>query len=153
MMNNITITDSEKFEEVINSLLDSYNKLKEIKDSEIRNKEKINRTDTWTSNAQKSMSNKFEELIESYAQIDLNIEKQVGIFEDIGDSLKVWASHKDEVITLPDDFEILASSSKCAIEAMKHKDKDIYGIQFHPEVQHTPRGGEIFENFYKLCKN
>ena len=91
--------------------------------------------------------------IESYAQIDLNIEKQVGIFEDIGDSLKVGASHKDEVITLPDDFEILASSSKCAIEAMKHKDKDIYGIQFHPEVQHTPRGGEIFENFYKLCKN
>ena len=90
--------------------------------------------------------------IESYAQIDLNIEKQVGIFEGIGDSLKVWASHKDEVITLPDDFEILASSSKCAIESMKHKDKDIYGIQFHPEVQHTPRGGEIFENFYKLCK-
>lgn len=90
--------------------------------------------------------------IESYAQIDLNIEKQVGIFEDVGDSLKVWASHKDEVITLPDDFEILASSTKCAIEAMKHKNKDIYGIQFHPEVQHTPRGGEIFENFYKLCK-
>ena len=90
--------------------------------------------------------------IESYAQIDLNIEKQVGIFEDIGDSLKVWASHKDEVITLPDDFELLASSNKCAIEAMKHKDKDIYGIQFHPEVQHTPRGGEIFENFYKICK-
>ncbi|HIH35926.1 MAG TPA: GMP synthase subunit A [Methanosphaera sp.] len=90
--------------------------------------------------------------IESYAQIDLNIEKQIGIFEDVGDSLKVWASHKDEVITLPDDFEILASSTKCAIEAMKHKDKDIYGIQFHPEVQHTPRGGEIFENFYKLCK-
>jgi GMP synthase (glutamine-hydrolysing) len=90
--------------------------------------------------------------IESYAQIDLNIEKQIGIFKGVGDSLKVWASHKDEVITLPDDFEILASSSKCAIESMKHKDKDIYGIQFHPEVQHTPRGGEIFENFYKLCK-
>ncbi len=73
MMNNITITDSEKFEEVINSLLDSYNKLKEIKDSEIRNKEKINGTDTWTSNAQKSMSNKFEELIESYEQIDFSL--------------------------------------------------------------------------------
>jgi GMP synthase (glutamine-hydrolysing) len=35
---------------------------------------------------------------------------------------------------------------------MKHKDKEIYGIQFHPEVQHTPRGGEIFENFYNICK-
>ena len=91
--------------------------------------------------------------IESYAQIELKIEKQTGIFEGVGESLTVWASHKDEVITLPEDFEILASSDKCAIEAMKHKDKEIYGIQFHPEVQHTPRGGEIFENFYKLCKN
>jgi len=90
--------------------------------------------------------------IESYAQIDLNIEHQVGIFEGVGDSLTVWASHKDEVITLPEDFEMLASSDKCAIEAMKHKDKEIYGIQFHPEVQHTPRGGEILETFYKLCK-
>ncbi len=91
--------------------------------------------------------------IESYAQINLNILKEEGIFENVGDSLKVWASHKDEVITLPEDFEILANSDKCAIEAMKHKNKEIYGIQFHPEVQHTPRGGEIFENFYKLCKN
>lgn len=90
--------------------------------------------------------------IESYAQIDLNIKKEIGIFEGIGDSLTVWASHKDEVIKLPENFEILASSDKCAIEAMKHNNKDIYGIQFHPEVQHTPRGGEIFENFYKICK-
>lgn len=90
--------------------------------------------------------------IESYAQIDLNIEKEIGIFDGVGKSLTVWASHKDEVITLPEDFEIIASSDKCAIEAMKHKDKEIYGIQFHPEVQHTPRGGEIFENFYKICK-
>lgn len=90
--------------------------------------------------------------IESYAQIDLNIEQEVGIFEGVGSTLKVWASHKDEVISLPEDFEVLASSDKCAIEAMKHKEKEIYGIQFHPEVQHTPRGGEIFENFYKICK-
>ncbi|RAP51749.1 MAG: GMP synthase [Methanosphaera sp. rholeuAM270] len=91
--------------------------------------------------------------IESYAQIDLKINRQVGIFNEIGESLKVWASHKDEVIELPENFEILASSDKCAIEAMKHAEKEIYGIQFHPEVQHTPRGGEIFENFYGICKD
>ncbi len=91
--------------------------------------------------------------IESYAQIELNILKEEGIFEGIGNSLKVWASHKDEVVTLPDNFEILANSDKCNIEAMKHVDKPIYGIQFHPEVQHTPRGGEIFENFNKICEN
>lgn len=90
--------------------------------------------------------------IESYAQIELNILKQEGIFEGVGDTLKVWASHKDEVITLPEGFEVLASSNKCDVESMKHPEKPIYGIQFHPEVQHTPRGGEIFENFYKICK-
>ena len=91
--------------------------------------------------------------IESYAQIELNILKENGLFKGIGDSLKVWASHKDEVVTLPENFEILANSDKCDIEAMKHEDKNIYGIQFHPEVQHTPRGGEIFENFNKICEN
>lgn len=90
--------------------------------------------------------------IESYAQIELNILKENGLFKGIGDSLKVWASHKDEVVSLPENFEILANSNKCNIEAMKHENKPIYGIQFHPEVQHTPRGGEIFENFNEICK-
>ena len=90
--------------------------------------------------------------VESYAQIEINILKNTGLFEGIDDTLKVWASHKDEVVTLPESFEVIADSDKCSIEAMKHKDKEIYGIQFHPEVQHTPRGGEIFENFYRICK-
>lgn len=90
--------------------------------------------------------------VESYAQIEINIMKNTGLFEGIDGTLKVWASHKDEVVTLPDSFEVIADSDKCSIEAMKHKDKEIYGIQFHPEVQHTPRGGEIFENFHKICR-
>lgn len=90
--------------------------------------------------------------IESYAQIDINIIESAGLFDDMGDSVKVWASHKDEVVTLPDCFKIIADSDKCSIEAIKHEDKPIYGIQFHPEVQHTPRGGEIFENFHRICK-
>ncbi|RBQ22654.1 GMP synthase [glutamine-hydrolyzing] subunit A [Candidatus Methanobinarius endosymbioticus] len=52
---------------------------------------------------------------------------------------QVWSSHKDEVKTLPNDFEILANSVICDIKAMKHKQKDIYGIQFHPEVHHIPK--------------
>ena len=90
--------------------------------------------------------------IESYAQIEINIIEESELFKDMGDSVKVWASHKDEVVKLPDNFKILANSDKCSIEAMKHNEKPIYGIQFHPEVQHTPRGGEIFENFYRICK-
>ena len=67
--------------------------------------------------------------------------------------LDVWSSHKDEVHTLPDEFEIIATSSLCDIEAMKHKEKEIYGIQFHPEVYHTPKGEFIFKNFYEICQN
>ncbi len=90
--------------------------------------------------------------LESYAQIELNILKEDGLFKGIGDKLEVWSSHKDEVVKLPDCFEILANSSKCDIEAIKHKEKPVFGIQFHPEVQHTPRGGEIFTNFNNICK-
>lgn len=90
--------------------------------------------------------------IESYAQIEINIIEESELFKDMGDSVKVWASHKDEVVKLPENFKILANSDKCSIEAMKHNEKPIYGIQFHPEVQHTPHGGEIFENFYRICK-
>ena len=74
MMNNITITDSDKFSEVIASLEKSYNKLKEIKENEKINQELINETDVWTSNAQKSMYNKFGELINSYEQIDFSLD-------------------------------------------------------------------------------
>ena len=90
--------------------------------------------------------------LESYAQIEINILKSEGLFDDMGQKIKVWASHKDEVVTLPDNFDILADSSMCSIEAMKHQNKPIYGIQFHPEVQHTPQGGELFENFNRICE-
>ncbi len=89
--------------------------------------------------------------MESYAQIELNILKEEGLFEGIGSTLKVWASHKDEIVELPSEFEVLANSDMCEFEAIKHEDRPIYGIQFHPEVQHTPRGGEIFNNFNQIC--
>lgn len=89
--------------------------------------------------------------IESYAQIEIQIKKSTELFDELPEIIKVWASHKDEVVKLPENFIILANSDKCSIEAMKHENKPIYGIQFHPEVQHTPEGGEIFINFNKIC--
>jgi GMP synthase (glutamine-hydrolysing) len=90
--------------------------------------------------------------MESYAQIQLNIEDENDIFKGIGPMMEVWASHKDEVTKLPPNFKILASSSICGIEAMKHQEKPLYGIQFHPEVQHTKKGPKLLENFYEACK-
>jgi GMP synthase (glutamine-hydrolysing) len=91
--------------------------------------------------------------MESYAKIEISIKEENDIFKGFGNSMKVWTSHKDEVTKLPEDFKILASSPICEIEAMKHKNKPLYGIQFHPEVHHTENGPKLFENFYEFCKN
>ncbi|MDO5860405.1 GMP synthase subunit A [Methanobrevibacter sp.] len=89
---------------------------------------------------------------ESYAQVKININNDKNLFEGLAPEMDVWSSHKDEVTTIPEDFEILANSDLCNVESFKHKDKDVYGIQFHPEVHHTPKGSKIFENFYKICQ-
>ena len=89
---------------------------------------------------------------ESYAQVKINIINDENLFEGLAPEMQVWSSHKDEVKNIPDEFEILANSNLCDIESFKHKTKDVYGIQFHPEVHHTPKGSQIFENFYKICK-
>ena len=89
---------------------------------------------------------------ESYAQVKINIKNEENLFEGLAPQMDVWSSHKDEVKTIPEEFEILASSSLCDVESFKHKDRDVYGIQFHPEVHHTPKGEIIFKNFYKICQ-
>ena len=89
---------------------------------------------------------------ESYAQVKININNDEGLFEGLAPEMDVWSSHKDEVKTIPKGFEVLASSELCDIESLKHNSKDIYGIQFHPEVHHTPKGEILFENFYNICK-
>ena len=90
---------------------------------------------------------------ESYAQVKIDLLDTSSLFKGLESPLDVWSSHKDEVHTLPEEFDIIASSSLCDIEAMKHKEKEIYGIQFHPEVHHTPKGEFIFKNFYEICQN
>lgn len=90
---------------------------------------------------------------ESYAKVEINIVNDENLFRELAPTMEVWSSHKDEVKKIPDEFEILANSNLCDVESFKHKDKDVYGIQFHPEVHHTPKGSIIFENFYNICKN
>lgn len=66
---------------------------------------------------------------------------------------KVWMSHGDQIERLPDGFIILASSKNSPISAYTDKSRRIFGVQFHPEVAHTPRGKRILNNFlFKICK-
>jgi GMP synthase (glutamine-hydrolysing) len=64
----------------------------------------------------------------------------------------VWMSHGDQVRAASSDFETLAETDTCPIAAVKHRTKPFYGLQFHPEVSHTPEGGRILRNFlHDVC--
>jgi GMP synthase (glutamine-hydrolysing) len=62
-------------------------------------------------------------------------------------------SHGDQAMELPDDFQSLAYTENCPYAAARHKEKNFYGVQFHPEVTHTPDGKKILRNFlFKICE-
>jgi GMP synthase (glutamine-hydrolysing) len=67
-------------------------------------------------------------------------------------STRTWASHADEVKAVPDGFVRTAKSDVCGVEAMSDVDRELYGVQWHPEVAHTERGDEVFENFIARCE-
>jgi GMP synthase (glutamine-hydrolysing) len=68
------------------------------------------------------------------------------------DEFSVWASHADEITALPKGFTRLATSTICQYEAIGNASKNIYGVQWHPEVSHTEHGSLLFENFYTIVR-
>ena len=84
-----------------------------------------------------------------YAKISLN--NQTSLFTDTSDSIDVWMSHGDKVISLPEGYEALASSDNSPIAAYQNLEKNYFGLQFHPEVTHTDFGLKIIENFINVC--
>ena len=74
------------------------------------------------------------------------------IFENTADTQTVWESHNDEVHVLPKEFFITASSESCNIQGMENDAGDRFGLQFHPEVNDSEFGKEMFANFVEVCK-
>jgi len=87
-----------------------------------------------------------------FGKVELKIVKNDELFEGVPEKSIVWESHNDEVSKIPENFELLASSEDCKVQAMKYKNKPFYGLQFHPEVEHTEYGEQIFKNFVKICE-
>lgn len=72
--------------------------------------------------------------------------------EDIPSSAVCWMSHTDRITKLPDGFKMIAQSENCPYAAFGNEERKIYGVQFHPEVNHTQYGMQILKNFlYKVC--
>ena len=88
-----------------------------------------------------------------YGIAQVAIDKPVGLLEGLSEKEKVWMSHGDTVFALPPDFEVLAHTENCPVAAFRHKQKPIYGLQWHPEVIHTENGMLMLRNFiFQVCK-
>ncbi|HPO14418.1 MAG TPA: glutamine-hydrolyzing GMP synthase [Candidatus Hydrogenedentes bacterium] len=75
-----------------------------------------------------------------------------GLFADVDSFTQVWMSHGDRVVTLPEGFEVIGKTQNSPFAAIAHKERKLYGVQFHPEVVHTPKGKRILSNFvHTLC--
>lgn len=78
------------------------------------------------------------------------------LFEGIDQNTQVYESHYCEIKTLPSEFELLASTGECRIQAMKHKNRSLYGVQFHPEdylinPERLTDGKRLLENFFRIA--
>ncbi|MGF1666295.1 MAG: glutamine-hydrolyzing GMP synthase [Acidimicrobiia bacterium] len=69
------------------------------------------------------------------------------LFRDLPESQDVWMSHRDSVSVVPEGFVCVASTPSAPVAAMEDRERRIFGVQFHPEVAHTPRGMEVLERF------
>jgi GMP synthase (glutamine-hydrolysing) len=76
------------------------------------------------------------------------------LFRDVPANTIVWMSHGDQIKALGPDFVALAATPSCPVAAVRHRERPIYGLQFHPEVSHTPYGSLILGNFLdRICSN
>ena len=87
-----------------------------------------------------------------YGRTICNVNNKNKLFKSVTKEITVWMSHGDQVVKLPSEFESLAFTQNCPYAAIKHKNNTFYGVQFHPEVTHTPQGIQIIRNFlYEIC--
>jgi GMP synthase (glutamine-hydrolysing) len=85
-----------------------------------------------------------------YGAVDVEIIDNNGILTGYPEKIRVWASHADEVVTVPPEFMRLAKSVICGNEAIALQEKHIYGLQWHPEVSHSENGRLVYENFNRI---
>jgi len=89
--------------------------------------------------------------VKEYGKAVMTIKKTNPILKGLSDNEQVWMSHGDTVDTLPDGFEVFGSTDDCRCTAVGNVERQIYGLQFHPEVTDTPSGNTMLSNFLDLC--
>ncbi len=85
-----------------------------------------------------------------FGRVELKVSSHDDLFKDLPSEFNVWASHNDEVKIVPKDFEVTAFSPTCPVEAVRSLKRPIFGVQFHPEVENTEYGPQLFQNFLDI---
>lgn len=87
-----------------------------------------------------------------YGNTRFEVTADTVLMRELPKELQVWMSHGDQVVGPPDGFNVVGSTPGAEVAAMEAPDRGLYGVQFHPEVAHTPRGSEILKRFlYDVC--
>ncbi len=88
-----------------------------------------------------------------FGRASVDVSDRSDLFTAIPESMTVWMSHGDQVTGINGTFSTLASTPTCPHAAVRHNERPFFGVQFHPEVTHTPHGAGILRNFvYEICK-
>jgi GMP synthase (glutamine-hydrolysing) len=87
-----------------------------------------------------------------YGHSSFTVDDETDLFRGLAPSLNVWMSHGDHLEAMPPGFVRLGHTENASIAAMADRTRRLYGVQFHPEVAHTPKGGEVLHNFlFNIC--
>ncbi|BBH03369.1 GMP synthase glutamine-hydrolyzing, putative / glutamine amidotransferase, putative [Prunus dulcis] len=92
---------------------------------------------------------------QEYGRMEIEVEINSGLFgsKKVGDKQVVWMSHGDEVAKLPDGFQVVGRSQQGSVAAIESPSRRFYGLQYHPEVTHSPEGMETLRYFlFDICK-
>lgn len=91
--------------------------------------------------------------VREYGKTEIKLDNTKDLFKGIETNEQCWMSHTDFVSQTPAGFEVIAGTNQCEISAMANDERRIYGVQFHPEVEHTPFGKDMLKNFlFNICK-
>ena len=87
-----------------------------------------------------------------YGKTAVSLDNETRLFSGIEKNNICWMSHQDYVETVPEGFVVAGHTEECPVAAMMNEEKRFYGVQFHPEVMHTPFGKKMFSNFlFDIC--
>ena len=91
--------------------------------------------------------------LREYGKTEINVTTTSKLFEAVSENTICWMSHTDYIEQPAAGFKVIANSDSCPIAAIEEVERNLYGVQFHPEVVHTPEGSKMLHNFlYKVCK-